>query len=120
AYTPLTGPAYSTGVNIDFWLLGLGVIEVSAMAAAIELIVGILKTRSPGMSLNRMPLFAWSILVMAFMILFSFPAVIAASALLELDRALSTQFFNPDLGGDPLLWQHLFWIFGHPEVYIMF
>jgi cytochrome c oxidase subunit I+III len=120
AYTPLTGPAFSPGVNLDFWLLGLGVIEVSGIAAAIELIVGILKMRAPGMSLNRIPLFAWSILVMAFMILFAFPAVITASAMLELDRALGTQFFNPALGGDPLLWQHLFWIFGHPDVYIMF
>ncbi len=120
AYTPLSGPEFSPDLALDFWVLGLGVAEVGAIAAAVEIIIGVLKTRAPGMTLSRLPLFAWSLLVMAFMILFGFTPLIIASLLLELDRGFGTQFFNPDLGGSSLLWQHLFWIFGHPEVYIQF
>jgi cytochrome c oxidase subunit I+III len=120
AYTPLSGPEFSPGLAMDFWVLGLGVAEIGAIAAALELIIGILKMRAPGMTLTRMPLFAWAILVMSFMILFAFTPVIVASLLLELDRGFSTQFFDPQQGGSSLLWQHLFWIFGHPEVYIQF
>jgi cytochrome c oxidase subunit I+III len=120
AYVPLTGPTYSPGIGIDFWLLGLSVAEVAAIGAAAELTVSVLKGRAPGMSLDRMPLFAWSILVMAVMIVFAFTPLIVGTALLELDRKLHTRFFDPAHGGDPLLWQHLFWIFGHPEVYIQF
>ena len=120
AYTPLSGPEFSPGLRMDFWVLGLGVAEVGAIAAALELIIGILKMRAPGMSLTRMPLFAWSILVMSFMILFAFTPLIIGSLLLELDRGFGTQFFDPEQGGSSLLWQHLFWIFGHPEVYIQF
>ena len=94
--------------------------EVAAIAAGIEIIIGVLKMRAPGMTLSRMPLFAWAVLVMAFMILFAFTTLIIASLLLELDRGFGTQFFNPERGGSSLLWQHLFWIFGHPEVYIQF
>jgi len=118
AYTPLSGPQFSPDMAIDFWVLGLGVAEVGAIAVAFEIIIGVLKTRAPGMTLGRIPLFAWSLLVMAFMILFAFTPLIVGSLLLELDRGFGTQFFNPDLGGSSLLWQHLFWIFGHPEVYI--
>jgi len=120
AYTPLSGPEYSPDLALDFWVLGLGVAEVGAIAAAIEIIIGILKMRAPGMTLSRIPLFAWALLVFAFMIMFAFTPLIIASLLLELDRGFGTQFFNPDLGGSSLLWQHLFWIFGHPEVYIQF
>jgi cytochrome c oxidase subunit I+III len=120
AYTPLSGPEFSPDLAIDFWVLGLGVAEVGAIAAAIEIIIGVLKMRAPGMTLSRMPLFSWAILVTAFMILFAFTPLIVGSLLLELDRGFGTQFFNPDLGGSSLLWQHLFWIFGHPEVYIQF
>ena len=120
AYTPLSGPEFSPNLRLDFWVLGLGVAEVGAIAAALELIIGILKMRAPGMTLTRMPLFAWAILVMAFMILFAFTPLIVGSLLLELDRGFGTQFFNVDAGGSSLLWQHLFWIFGHPEVYIQF
>ncbi|MDQ3708472.1 MAG: cytochrome c oxidase subunit I [Actinomycetota bacterium] len=120
AYTPLSGPEFSPDLAIDFWVLGLGVAEVGAIAAGIEIIIGVLKMRAPGMTLSRMPLFAWSVLVMAFMILFAFTPLIIGSLLLELDRGFGTQFFNPQLGGSSLLWQHLFWIFGHPEVYIQF
>ena len=119
-YPPLTGKAYSPGLNADFWLLGIGFIEISAIAGAIELIVGILFTRAPGMTLERMPVYAWAMLVVAVMIVFAFPAIIAGTALLELERAYDWPFFIAERGGDPLLWQHLFWFFGHPEVYIIF
>jgi cytochrome c oxidase subunit I+III len=117
---PLTSATYSPGVNEDFWLLGIGFIEISAIAGAIEIIVGVLRTRAPGMTLDRMPVFAWAMLVFAVMVVFAFPAVILATALLELERAFHWPFFAAARGGDPLLWQHLFWFFGHPEVYIIF
>jgi cytochrome c oxidase subunit I+III len=119
-YPPLTSTTYSPGINADFWLLGIGFIEISAIAGAIEIIVGVLRTRAPGMSLDRMPLFAWAMLVFAVMIILAFPAVILCTLLLELERALNWPFFDATRGGDPLLWQHLFWFFGHPEVYIIF
>ncbi len=120
AYVPLTGPRYSPGLNMDFYATLITFLEVAALVAAVELIVTIFKLRAPGMSFNRLPLFVWAILVMAFMIVFAMPPLITASVELALDRTLGTQFFNPELGGDPLLWQHLFWFFGHPEVYIIF
>jgi len=119
-YPPLTGRKYSPGINTDVWILGLGFVEIAAVAAAVELIVGILKTRAPGMSLGKMPIFAWYMLVTAGMIMIGMPAVIAADILLELERAFGMPFYDPEKGGDALLWQHLFWIFGHPEVYIIF
>ncbi len=119
-YPPLTSKEYSPGINADFWLLGIGFIEISAIAGAIEIIVGILRNRAPGMTLDRMPIFAWAMLVFAAMIVFAFPAVIWGTILLELERAFDWPFFVPERGGDPLLWQHLFWFFGHPEVYIIF
>jgi cytochrome c oxidase subunit I+III len=119
-YPPLaTNPAVA-GIGADIWMLGLSFIEVSSIAAAIELIVGVLKCRPPGMRLNLMPLYAWYILVVAVMILFAFPPLIAGDILFELQRLLDWPFFDATRGGDPLLWQHLFWIFGHPEVYIIF
>jgi cytochrome c oxidase subunit I+III len=120
AYTPLSGLEYSPGLPLDFWLLGLGVAEVAAIAAGVEIIIAILRMRAPGMTLGRLPVIAWAYLITATMILFAFTTLLIASLLLELDRKLGTQFFNPDAGGSPLLWQHLFWIFGHPEVYIQF
>ena len=119
-YPPLTGKEHSPGLGADFWLLGIGFIEISAIAGAIELIIGILMTRAPGMTLGKMPVYAWAMLVSAFMIVFAFPAIIAGTLLLELERAFDWPFFIAARGGDPLLWQHLFWFFGHPEVYIIF
>ena len=119
-YPPLTTAEYSPGINEDFWLLGIGFIEISAIAGAIEIVVGVLRTRAPGMTLDRIPIFAWAMLVFAVMIIFAFPAIILATILLELERAFGWPFFTADKGGDPLLWQHLFWFFGHPEVYIIF
>ncbi|WP_106639085.1 cbb3-type cytochrome c oxidase subunit I [Allosphingosinicella vermicomposti] len=119
-YPPLTSTAYSPGINTDFWLLGIGFIEISAIAGAIEIVVGVLRTRAPGMTLDKMPIFAWAMLVFAIMIIIAFPAVILGTLLLEFERAFNWPFFDPTRGGDPLLWQHLFWFFGHPEVYIIF
>nr|CAD6438780.1 cytochrome c oxidase subunit I [Rhizobium sp. Q54] len=119
-YPPMTLKEYSPGDNADFWLLGIGFIEISAIAGAIEIVVGALRTRPPGMSLTKMPIFAWSMLIFASMIMFAFPAVILATMMLEIERSFGWPFFTAALGGDPVLWQHLFWFFGHPEVYIIF
>jgi cytochrome c oxidase subunit I+III len=119
-YPPLSSTLGSPGINPDFWLLGITFVEISAIAAAVEITVSILKFRAPGMSLDRMPIFAWYALVTSLMILTGFPPLILGSILLELERAFGLPFFQVDLGGRQLLWQHLFWLFGHPEVYIIF
>jgi cytochrome c oxidase subunit I+III len=118
-YPPLTS-SYQKDIGADIWLLGFSFIEVAAIASAVELIVGALKCRPPGMRLNLIPLYVWYTLVGATMIVFAFPPLIAGSMLLEIERAFGWPFFDPTRGGDPLLWQHLFWLFGHPEVYIIF
>jgi cytochrome c oxidase subunit I+III len=119
-YPPLTGPIYSPGINTDFWLLGITFVEISAISAAVEITVTILRYRAPGMSLDKLPIFSWYMLVVAVMILTGFPPLILGSILLELERAFGMPFFQVENGGDALLWQHLFWLFGHPEVYIIF
>ncbi len=120
AYTPLSGPQFSPGKRADIWAQMITFTEVSALAAAVVLVATILKTRAPGMSLARMPLFAWAMLVVAVMIIFAMPSVALASSFLISDRLVGTQFYNHYEHGDALLWQHLFWFFGHPEVYIIF
>ena len=117
-YPPLA-TSEDAGIGADIWLLGLSFIEVASLAAAVELIVGIMKFRAPGMRINMMPLFAWYLLIVAGMILFAFPPLIAGDILFEAQRLLDWPFFDTSRGGDPILWQHLFWIFGHPEVYIV-
>jgi cytochrome c oxidase subunit I+III len=119
-YPPLATDKQYSGIGADIWLLGLSFIEVASIAAAVELIVGIMKCRAPGMRINMMPLFAWYLLIVAGMILFAFPPLIAGDILFEMERMFGWPFFDATRGGDPLLWQHLFWIFGHPEVYIIF
>jgi cytochrome c oxidase subunit I+III len=119
-YPPLTGSKYTPSNSADWWLLGIGFIEISAIAGAIELIVGILRTRAPGMSLGKMPIYAWAMLVVGGMIVFGFPPIILATLLMELERSFHWPFFVAAQGGNPVLWQHLFWLFGHPEVYIIF
>ncbi len=118
-YVPLAGAAFSEGYGIDIWTAMITFIEVSALTAAVELAVTILKLRAPGMSIDRMPIFVWSVLVMSLMIIFAMPSVIVASGFLMMDRLVDTQFYIAEGGGAPLLWQHLFWFFGHPEVYII-
>jgi cytochrome c oxidase subunit I len=120
SYVPLAGPEYGIGKRSDFWAQMITFTEVSALAVAVEIIVTVFKQRAPGMTLDRIPLFVWGALVTAFMILFAMPAVMVASTMLILDRLVGTHFFNYAEGGDALLWQHLFWFFGHPEVYIIF
>ncbi|HLT03671.1 MAG TPA: cytochrome c oxidase subunit I [Pseudomonas sp.] len=119
-YTPLSSAVHTPGMNSDFWLLGITFVEISAVSAGVELVVSILRVRARGMALHQMPIYAWYILVMAGMIVVGFPPLILGSILLELERAAGLPFFDPSRGGDPLLWQHLFWLFGHPEVYIIF
>jgi cytochrome c oxidase subunit 1 len=120
SYVPLAGPDYAPGKRADFWAQLITFTEVAALAIAVELVTTIFKMRAPGMSLNRIPLLVWSMLVMSFMVIFAMPAVVTGSSFLLLDRLVATHFFNPAEGGDALLFQHLFWFFGHPEVYIIF
>ena len=121
SYVPLSGPQYSPGHRVDVWAQLVTFTEIAALAAAVNIIVTTFKMRAPGMSLNRIPLFVWAQLVVAFMIVFAMPAVAIGSTLqLASDRAIATHWFNPTEGGDALLWQHIFWFFGHPEVYIIF
>jgi cytochrome c oxidase subunit I+III len=119
-YTPLSSNVYTPGINADVWLLGVTFVEISALSLAMEIVVSVLKMRAPGMSLDRMPIFGWYILVTALMMIVAFPPLILGSILLECERAFGLAFFDPTRGGDPLLWQHLFWLFGHPDVYIIF
>ena len=120
AYVPLSGPQYAAGKRADIWAQMITFTEVSALAVAVEIVVTIFKQRAPGMTLDRIPLFVWAMLVTSFLIIMAMPAIMVASTSLILDRLVGTHFFNPAEGGDVLLWQHLFWFFGHPEVYIIF
>src|SRR5689334_16599186 len=119
AYAPLTEAAYSPGLNMDFYAIGLTFLSVSTTVGAINFIATLFKTRAPGMSLNRLPIFVWGTLTTSFAIVFATPALTAACALLYLDRRVGTHFYDAALGGHPLLWQHLFWSFGHPWVYVV-
>src|ERR1700709_38963 len=120
AYVPLSAPQFGAGKRADIWAQMITFTEVSALAVAVELVVTILKQRAPGVWVCRIPLFVWSMLVTSFIIIVAMPAIMIASTSLILDRLVGTHFFNPAEGGDVLLWQHLFWFFGHPEVYIIF
>jgi cytochrome c oxidase subunit I+III len=120
SYPPLSGPEYGAGKRNDFWAQMITFTEVSALLDAVIIICTVFKMRAPGMTLNRIPLYVWAMLVVAFMILFAMPAVALASTMLIMDRLVATHFYNPGEGGDVLLWQHLFWFFGHPEVYLIF
>jgi cytochrome c oxidase subunit I+III len=120
AYVPLSGPAYSPGKRVDIWAQMITFTEISALCGAVVIIGTIFKMRAPGMSLHRMPLFVWAQLVTSFMIIFAMPAVMLASSFLASDRLVDTHIFNQAEGGDALLYQHMFWFFGHPEVYIIF
>ena len=118
-YVPLASREFSPGPNIDFYALGLVFASVATTASAVNVIVTILRLRAPGMAINRMPLFCYAMLAANGALVFALPPLSAGLLLLELDRLLGMRFFDVAAGGDTLLWQHLFWIFGHPEVYII-
>ncbi len=118
-YAPNSGLAYSPGHGVDFWALGLQIAGIASLLGAVNLIVTCLNMRAPGMNLMRMPVFVWMALVSQFLLLFAIPVITVALFLLSFDRLYHSNFFVVQAGADPLLWQHLFWIFGHPEVYIL-
>jgi cytochrome c oxidase subunit 1 len=118
-YAPNTSITFSPGHNIDFWVFGLQILGIASTVGAVNLITTILNLRAPGMTLMRMPVFVWMTLVANFLLLFAMPVITVALFLLMFDRQFGANFFNPAAGGDPVLWQHLFWLFGHPEVYIL-
>jgi cytochrome c oxidase subunit 1/cytochrome c oxidase subunit I+III len=119
AYAPLTEGGSAPGLNMDFYALGLVFLSVSTTVGAINFIVTLFRLRAPGMSINRLPIFVWGTLTTSFSVLFALPALTAACVMLYLDRRFGMHFFDVSHGGQPLLWQHLFWIFGHPWVYIL-
>ncbi|HZS58589.1 MAG TPA: cytochrome c oxidase subunit I [Gemmatimonadaceae bacterium] len=118
-YAPLTTKTYSPGLNIDFWVIGLQILGISSLAAGFNFITTIINMRAPGMNLMRMPLFTWMSFVVQFLVVLAFPVITIALVFLLFDRFFGTNFYEIAQGADPLLWQHLFWIFGHPEVYIL-
>jgi len=118
-YSNLTSTQYAPGHGVDFWAIGLQILGVASLAAAFNFIVTIVNLRAPGMKMMRMPPFVWMTLVTSFLIIFAFPVITVALVFLLFDRFTGTNFFVPAAGADPLLWQHLFWLFGHPEVYIL-
>jgi cytochrome c oxidase subunit 1 len=118
-YAPNSGPVFSPTHGVDFWAFGLQIAGIASLTGAINLIVTVLNMRAPGMSLMRMPVFSWMALVVQFLLLFAVPVITVALFLLTFQRNFGATFFDVSAGADPLLWQHLFWIFGHPEVYIL-
>ncbi len=118
-YSPNSSNLFSPSHGVDFWVLGLQIVGIASLIGAINLIVTILNMRAPGMSLMRMPVFTWMQLVTQFLLLFAIPVITVALFLLSFQRNFGAAFFDVEKGADPLLWQHLFWIFGHPEVYII-
>jgi cytochrome c oxidase subunit 1 len=118
-YSNLTSKQYSPGFGVDYWAIGLQILGIASLAAAFNFIVTILNMRAPGMKLMRMPLFTWMTLVTSFLIILAFPVITVALILLLFDRLTGTNFYVPAANADPVLWQHLFWLFGHPEVYIL-
>ncbi len=118
-YAPLTGEAANPGHGVNFWIVGLQILGIASLAASFNFLVTILNMRAPGMSLMRMPLFTWMTLVTAVLIVLAFPVITVALIELMFDRFFGMNFFRVSAGANPLLWQHLFWVFGHPEVYIL-
>ena len=118
-YATLTSPEFSPGQNTNFWLIGLSILGIASIMGGVNFITTIINMRAPGMKLMRMPLFTWMTLVTSFLLITAIPVIGVALIFLGFDRLFGTVFFQPGGGGDPILWQHLFWIFGHPEVYIL-
>ena len=119
SYANLTAAPFSEGKGLDFWALSLQVLGVASLAAGFNFVVTIINMRAPGMSLMRMPVFVWMTLVTSILLVLAFPIITVALSELTADRQFGANFFNTAAGGDPILWQHLFWLFGHPEVYIL-
>jgi cytochrome c oxidase subunit I len=119
AYTPLTGREYSLGQHMNFWVLGIQILGISSLAAAFNFATTIINMRAPGMTLMRMPVFTWMSFVVQWLIILAFPVITIALFFMQFDRFFGTNFYAMSAGADPLLWQHLFWVFGHPEVYIL-
>lgn len=117
-YAPLTGSEYS-GIGTDFWIFGLQVLGIASIAASLNFIVTIINFRAPGMKMMRLPVFVWMTLITSILVIFAFPPITVALGELMFDRFFGTNFFRVEQGGQPILWQHLFWVFGHPEVYIL-
>jgi len=118
-YQPNAGPLYSSGTALDYWALGLQILGLASLVSAVNFLVTIFNMRAKGMRLLRMPVFVWMSMVVAFLLLFSLPIIAVALFMVTFDRQFGSLFFAPVGGGDPILWQHLFWLFGHPEVYIL-
>ncbi len=119
AYTPLSDAVHSPGAGADLWIAAIVITGLSGILSAVNLIATVISLRAPGMTMFRMPIFTWNMLVTSFMILLAFPVLTASVALLYADRHLGAHFFDARTGGVPVVWQHLFWFFGHPEVYIV-
>jgi len=117
-YAPLTERQF-TGVGTDFWIMGLQILGIASLSASMNFIATIVNMRAPGMKMMRLPVFTWMTLIVSLLIVFAFPAITIALGQLMFDRVFDTSFFQVAQGGQPILWQHLFWIFGHPEVYIL-
>ncbi len=118
-YSPLTSLAQSPELNVDFWLIGLSILGIASIAGGVNFITTIINLRAPGMRLMRMPLFTWMTFVTSFLLVTAMPVIAVALILLAFDRFFGANFYVAEAGADPVLWQHLFWIFGHPEVYIL-
>ncbi|MBK32029.1 MAG: cytochrome c oxidase subunit I [Chloroflexi bacterium] len=119
AYAPLTDSQYSVGSGMDYYSVGLIILGLSSLMASLNFAVTILNMRAPGMTMMRLPVYMWMTLVVSFLLILSLPIVTVALVMLYFDRNFTTNFFTPETGGDPILWQHLFWLFGHPEVYVL-
>ena len=119
SYVPLAGPTYNSGHGVDYYVIGLQIAGIGTLLGGINFMATIINMRAPGMTLMRMPVFTWMVLVTQFLLLFALPVITVALFLLMFSRSFDASFFDVAMGADPLLWQHLFWIFGHPEVYIL-
>lgn len=119
SYVPLAGSTYSSGHGVDYYVLGLQIAGIGTLVGGINFLVTIINMRAPGMSFMRMPMFTWTIFITSALILFAFPALTVGLVALMFDRLFQANFFNPTNGGNSVLWEHIFWIFGHPEVYIL-
>ena len=119
SYANLTSREFSPGAGLDYWAIGLQILGVASLAAAFNFVVTIVNMRAPGMSMMRMPLFVWMTLITSILLVLAFPVITVGLIELTFDRLFDANFFVTSAGGDPILWQHLFWVFGHPEVYIL-